>query len=77
MSYLTSFSSTQFEIVQSLASPIPPAMRDDFLRELSRQLRGRDCDAIGEAELHRAAVRARELIMPRRRMTEGQVISGR
>jgi hypothetical protein len=54
-------SDTQLQDVMTVAASIPYPLRAAFLRALAAELGGRD----GDGEVHRAALRARQSILPR------------
>ena len=54
------FTDAQLVIVQTIAAPLPPALRSAFLEALARGLNGRS--DVGDGELHKLALEARRLV---------------
>jgi hypothetical protein len=63
------FSDAQWQIVLTIAVQVPCTRRGDFLRELARLLGDRD-DA-GDGDIHRAALAARQVVMPKAKAFSG------
>ena len=63
------FSDAQLQIVRTIAASVPYARRGDFLRQLAQLLGNRD-DA-GDADVHRAALAARQVVMPKAKAFSG------
>jgi hypothetical protein len=59
----------QLEQVMTIAASIPHDLRDAFPRTLADKLHGLD---IGDGELHRLAIAARQLVMWRSRPMVGE-----
>jgi hypothetical protein len=47
--------------IQTIASPLLPALRSAFLEALARELGGSD---VGDGELHKLAIAARQQVAP-------------
>jgi hypothetical protein len=63
------FSDEQLQIVRTIATPVPYARRGDFLRQLARLLGDREDP--GDGHVHRAALAARQVVMPKAKPFSG------
>jgi hypothetical protein len=63
------FSHEQLQQVMAIATPLSPQQRDAFMRALAKQLAGRE-PPYGNGDVHRAAIAAREAVLPKRAMGE-------
>jgi hypothetical protein len=64
---MLAFTDEQLVTIQTIAAPLPLQLRSAFLQALANELDGRE---VGDGELHRAALKARDAV-PRSKALAG------